>query len=159
LSTSEPLLLRPNRGKWLPVVLGSLGFVLAGVWLMDAHTWVASMSIAFFGLCFLVSVVQLLPGAAYLRLSPDGFTVCSLFREHTIRWADVKEFSVGRVLLHKMVMFNFEGSAGSFPRSQSLRSLNVKLCGFEAGLPDTYGLPHNELAALLSDRKASAHGA
>jgi len=155
VDASGPTLLRPRRGKWLLVALGSLVFVLAGASL-GPSSWLDWLGISFFALGFLVSLASLLPRAAYLRLTPKGFTVCSLFVARTYRWEDVREFGVGRVLLWKMVMVNF---VPSFPRSRALRSLNLKLCGFEGALPDNYGLAHEKLAGLLNEYKASVQGA
>lgn len=152
---TSPTLLRPRRGKWLLLALASLAFVLAGVSLGADSLWDRA-GIAFFGLCFLVSLVTMLPGGAYLRLTSEGFTMCSLFRTHTFRWADVEGFVVGRVLLSRKVMVKF---AGSFPRSRALRWLNVRLFGFEGALPDSYGLRPEELADLLNAYKASAQAA
>ena len=114
----------------------------------DMFGWLA---IAFFGLCLSVSLICLPPKASYLRLTPDGFTMCSLFRAHTIRWEDVTVFGVGRVFTNKMVMFNY---VESYQRTPKLRWLNTELTGFEAGTPDSYGLRHEDLADLLNRYKA-----
>ena len=153
LSVDRPILLRPKPTKWLVIALGSLAFVLIGVWMVRSHEMLGWLGIVFFGLCLLVSLVCMLPNASYLRLTPDGFTMCSLFRAHTTRWEDVTGFGVGRVFTNKMVMFNY---VQSYQRSPKLRSLNTGLTGFEAAIPDTYGLTHEELAALLNRYKASA---
>jgi hypothetical protein len=94
--------------------------------------------------------------ASYLKLDSEGFTMCSMFRAQTFRWVDVTGFGVGRVLTNKMVMFNFEPT---YTRTPGLRSFNVDLVGFEAGLPDSYGLKHDELAELLNKFKQASHGA
>jgi hypothetical protein len=46
-----------------------------------------------------------------------------------------------------MVMFNF---AASYTKTSSLRSFNASVFGYEGGLPDSYGLSHEELANLLN---------
>ena len=152
---NEPILLRPKPTKWLAVALGSLAFVLIGIWMVRSRDMLGWLSIAFFGLCLAVSLICLLPKASYLRLTPDGFTMCSLFRAHTIRWDDVEGFGVSRVFTNKMVMFNY---VESYQRSPKLRSFNTELTGFEAAIPDSYGLRHEDLADLLNRCKASSHG-
>lgn len=92
--TDGLILLRPKPTKWLLVALGSLAFVLIGIWMVRSRDMFGWLAIVFFGLCLAVSLICLLPKASYLRLTPDGFTMCSLFRAHTIRWEDVRGFGV-----------------------------------------------------------------
>jgi len=89
----------------------------------------------FFGLCLSVSLICLLPKASFLRMTPEVF------------------FGVGRVFT-RMVMFNY---VESYPRSHKLQSLNTALTGFEAAIPDSYGLAHEDLADLLNRYKAESH--
>ena len=49
------------------------------------------------GLCVVVFVLQMIPGAARLRLDAEGFHVRSLYSGTTIRWSEVREFRVGNV--------------------------------------------------------------
>jgi hypothetical protein len=151
VQTDGPILLRPKPTKWLLVALGSLAFVLIGIWMIRSRDMFGWLAIVFFGLCLAVSLICLLPKASYLRLTPEGFTMCSLFRAHTIRWEDVTGFGVGRVFTNKMVMFNY---VKSYQRTPRLRSFNTELTGFEAGIPDSYGLRHEDLADLLNRYKA-----
>ena len=148
--TDGPILLRPQPTKWLLVALGSLAFVLIGIWMVRSRDMFGWLAIVFFGLCLAVSLICLLPKASYLRLTPDGFTMCSLFRAHTIRWEDVTGFGVGTVFTNKMVMFNY---VESYQRTPRLRSFNTELTGFEAAIPDSYGLRHEDLADLLNRYK------
>jgi len=153
VQTNEPILLRSKPSKWLVVALGSLAFVLIGIWMVRSREMFAWLGIVFFGLCLFVSLICMLPKASYLRLTPDGFTICSLFRAHTTRWEDVISFGVGRIFTNKMVMFNY---VESYQRSPKLRSFNTKLTGFEAAIPDSYGFRHEDLADLLNRYKASS---
>lgn len=154
--TPKPIMLRPRPIKWIGMALGSLAFSMIGIWMIRSGETFAWMIVVFFGLCLSVSLISMLPNATYLELTADGFTMCSMFRAHTFRWADVTGFGIGRVFSNKMVMFNFEPS---YERSPKLRSFNVELVGFEAALPDSYGLNHEDLAELLNSYKASSHGA
>jgi len=150
------ILLRPKPTKWLAVAVGSFAFVLIGIWMVRSREIFGWLGIVVFGLCLSVSLICLLPQASYLRLTPDGFTICSLFRAHTIRWDDVASFGVGRIFTNKMVMFNY---AESYPHSPKLRSFNTQLTGFDAAIPDSYRLRHEDLADLLNRYKASSHRA
>jgi len=63
--------------------------------------------ILFFGTGAIVFGLLLLPGSAYLKLDPAGFTFCSLFRPHFTRWSEVDSFAVGMVGTRRLVVFNF----------------------------------------------------
>jgi hypothetical protein len=156
MQTNKPILLRPKPTKWLLVAGGSLAFVLIGIWMVRSGEMFGWLGIVFFGLCLSVSLIGMLPTASYLRLTPEGFTICSLFRAQTIRWDDVAGFGVGRIFTNKMVMFNYVESYQSSPK---LRSFNTELTGFEAAIPDSYGLRHEDLADLLNRYRASSHRA
>ncbi|MFN8005874.1 MAG: hypothetical protein U0V70_02355 [Terriglobia bacterium] len=153
LQTGQPLLLRPRALKFIVLAIFSFGLFWVGVWMIrdgDAWGWLCA---GFFGLCFLVFMALMHPKASYLELTPEGFTICSLFRAQSFRWADVAKFEVGLTMGKKMVMFNF---VESYSRSPKLRSLSSGLTGFEAGLPDSYGLKYEELAELMNQFRAAS---
>ena len=102
----------------------------------------------FFALGLPVFGLHLHPKAAYLHLSTDGFTFCSLFRAHTVRWAHVQEFAVIEVApTTRMVAWNF---TSDHPATGRARGISKALSGYEAALPDTYGMKPQELADLLN---------
>jgi hypothetical protein len=148
-----PQVLRPRRWKVLGLLAVSGGFTAGGVWMLAAGEWEGWLVSGFFGLCFIVAAALLLPGSAYLRLGPEGFEVCSLFRARSYRWADVEGFGVALVGGNRMVAFNF---APGFPGSVVARRLAVLLSGWEGALPDTYGMGAEELAALLNGYRQAA---
>jgi hypothetical protein len=75
-----PTTLYPSKLKSTLLLLGSLAFVVAGIWLISIGDANGLMCVGFFGLCLLVAIIQFHPKASYLHLSAEGFTVCSLFR-------------------------------------------------------------------------------
>lgn len=127
--------------------MGSLLFTLGGAMMVKSAHPLGWAVASLFGICTLVGITMLLPASSYLRITTRGFTVCSLFRAHTFQWSDVSEFGVSKVGPNKMVMFNF---AASYTKTSSVRSFNASIFGYEGGLPDSYGLSHEELANLLN---------
>src|SRR5262249_18582680 len=105
MDTTRECLLRPSRRKLLGLLALSGGFTAVGVWMASDGQWLGWIVATFFGLGAVVFAVQFLPNSTYLRLGPDGFVVCSLFRSHTCRWVDVDRFGVGYVGVNKMVVF------------------------------------------------------
>ena len=141
-----PLTLRTSRLRtvlWLGV---SLIFVAAGVWVARLGLPSGYVTAGFFGLGIPIFGVQLLPGASYLRLTSEGFTCCSLFRSHHVRWCEVQEFVVIQIHSYRMVAWNM--TAEHAPKGR-LGAFSKAVSGYEAGLPDTYGLKAEQLAELM----------
>jgi hypothetical protein len=102
-----------------------------------------------FGLGVAAFTLQLLPNSTYLRLGPDGFTVCTLFRAHSCRWSDVEPFEVRQVATKQMVVFSF---SKQYRGSRRLSGLNVRLVGAEAAVAaaGSWSVSMDELAAVLN---------
>lgn len=153
-----PVTLRPSRLRTGSLLLVSTLFVVTGIWMvfdggMAGYTvdgipvyWVGWASIIFFGMGVVVFLLQFLPGAAYLRLTPEGFTYCSSFRVHATRWEDVQEFGVMQMHHTRMVGWNY---APGYQAKARMRGVAKALGGYEACLPDTYGMKVEQLAEAL----------
>ena len=141
--------LRPSPLKWLTMVALSAAFVWIGAIIRGTHPLAGWSCIVFFGLCGAIGVLNLLPDASRLALDDDGFEIRSLFRASRVRWADVARFGTMRVGVNTLVGFDFvDGYRGG----DRLRRLNRNLSGFQAALPDTYGLKAAALAGRMQAR-------
>jgi hypothetical protein len=147
MSNLRPLTLRPNKWKFLALAGGAAIFLAIGIWMIVDGEWKGWFCAIFALICLSIFLVAMLPNAAYLALDDEGFTVCSLFRIRRYGWVDVGEFFAVKLTYNKMVMFNF---SASFERLSAIRKVNASFSGFEAGLPDNYGLSHERLAALMN---------
>jgi hypothetical protein len=150
-----PVVLVPSRRKWLLVLGGGLAFVAIGLWVMhDVPLW-GWFGTGSFAVAALVAALMLLPGAGGLRLDSDGFEMTSLFRRHRSRWMEVSEFEVVRLppSLQKMVVFDDVRTKDS-----ALAKVNRCLAGRTGGLPDSYSLSHEDLAAIMNEWRARATG-
>lgn len=143
-----PTTLRPSRLKSAILFVVCLLFVITGVWMVRNGESMGYLCGGFFALCLLVFGLQFHPKASYLHLTPDGFTLCSLFRAHTVRWVHVREFAVIYVGPNRMVAWNF---MPDHPPTGHARAISKSLSGYEAALPDTYGLKPEELAGLMEN--------
>jgi len=107
-----------------------------------------------------VSGVAFVPGAAWLKLGPQGFTVRYWFKESTYRWIDIKEFKLithrymGFIPLRRSVGFKF---SESYPRNVLSRMAGA-IVAFDRNLPDNYGMKPKELAMLLESWRRQATG-
>lgn len=145
-----PMTLRPSPWKTMRLLLICSCFVAIGVWMSESHDpWnriLAWVSILFFGLGVLLLLLNLVPGASFLRLESQDFQVRTLFRTVRVKWSDIDSFSVARPSRREMVCWNYV--AGRGPPSR-LRAFNKERFGFEAAFPDTYGRKAQDLAATL----------
>jgi hypothetical protein len=141
-----PITLRPGRLKTVLLLITCLLFVLGGIWMGVEGKWVGFLCGAFFALGLPIFALQLHPKAAYLHLAPDGFTFCALFRAHTVHWGHVSEFAVIWIGPNRMVAWNFTRDCSPTGRA---RAISKSLSGYEAALPDTYGMKPQELVDLM----------
>jgi hypothetical protein len=141
------IVLRPGRVKTILLLCFCLIFPIGPLIRTPApDEWYIWLIGAFFGLCALVFAVQLIPSSTYLRLSPQGFTVRSLFRTAPmILWRDVSEFQVAVLPRQKLVVY--ESTATTMP---TLRKINRALVGAGEALPNSFGLKPQELADLMN---------
>lgn len=141
-----PTTLPGSRKKAAMLFLVCLVFVMGGVWMVRSGEAEGYFVAGFFGLGLPVAALQFHPRAAYLELREDGFTFCGLFRAHSVRWADVREFGVMDVSGNLMVGWNF---TADYARSGRARVVAKTLTGYEAALPDSYGMKPRELADVM----------
>lgn len=140
--------LTPNRSKFVILLLVSAAFVAVGMFLVaQGKPLIGWLNICFFGPGAAVAIVSLLPGSHHLRLTDEGFEVCSLYRRWSVRWGDVQAFSPALVSRREMVCWNY---AADYTGQRLGRVVANNLTGVEAGLPDTYGMTAADLAALLN---------
>lgn len=151
-----PLTLHPSRLKWTLMLLGSLAAVVIAVFMLRHAKTTAIWdvcTIVLFGLGVLIAFVNLMPGASYLQLGREGFEMSSLYRKHRVAWSDVAGFGVMSLPTagRKMVGWNYLPGRGKPSR---LRQFNLERFGYEAALPDTYGMEIVDLVALLESARA-----
>ena len=117
--------LYPSRLKSLVFLL----LCLIGARLCMGTSWL--LTIATLGGAA-VFAASFLPGATWLKLGDQGFTYCSLFRQHRTRWVDVGSILVvtqcywGFIPVNRMVGWTY---AKSYKRSVLLKASSA-LVGF-----------------------------
>lgn len=120
-------------------------FAIIGVLMTSNGDIVGLLCGIFFGLCAVIGAISLMRAGA-LELDKDGFAYTPLLGgSRKFRWIEVKDFGVYRVRRAKFVAFNEEN-----PWHYRLAGVNTALTGRNAALPDTYGLPAEELARLMN---------
>lgn len=141
------LKLHPSRRKHIFLAVISGAFVSIPIWVPDAPAslwWGA----AFFGLCLIVFLAQMVPGVSNLRLTSEGFIVRTLLRNAPlVRWSEVSPFGVTGSF-RKMVVYDSQVDRAQSP---ALAKASTFLVGASSGLPDTYGMPAEALATLMNE--------
>jgi len=151
---SMDLTLYPSRVKISLCFLSSAVWTAGGM-LLGSMGDVLGYVAAGFGMVGLtIFGFQFHRKAAYLHLSSDGFTFCSGFRAHKVRWAEVEEFVVVQVGFPSgMVAWNFTSDAAALRG----RRISRAVAGWNAALPNSYGMAPQVLAALLNGQLPSEH--
>ena len=132
-----------------------------GLWIMAIGATAGML-----GLLFALALVaafgaMLLPGAAWLQMDPEGFTVRNFYRDERFRWVDIKEFKVmtyrymGFIPIYRSVAFTF---SEHYPKRNLLLRVASKLAAFDRKLPDNYGMKAQELAKMLEAARLRAVG-
>ena len=154
-----PLTLHASLVKASLLLLVCLVFTVIGVWMgLDTHDWVGWACAGLFGMGCVIFTLNMLPGASYLRLEEDGFTYSALYRKHNVKWAVTRDFGVMSIRYTRMVGWTF---VATHKMSATMRTPNQAIAGFDAALPDTYGMKAMTLAvimATLRDRYWVEHG-
>lgn len=149
-----PFTLHPKRTKLLLLLLLCSAFVAGGVWMLQEGEKAGWFVAGFFSLGIPVSLLQFFPKCSFLTVDEEGIEFAGLFRKCRLKWSEISEFGVysrESIGVGETVGFNY---SPSFNRYAKIRAVNKSLVGFEASLPDTYGLPAADLAALLSGYRA-----
>ena len=145
-----PFTLHPKRSKMLLLFLLCSAFTAGGILMIRDGAKAGWFVAGFFSLGILVPLLQLFPKSSFLTVDEDGIEFAGLFRKCRLKWRDISEFGVysrKSIGIGMTVGINYSGSYERYPK---LRAANKALVGFEAALPDTYGLPAAELASLLA---------
>jgi len=142
----------PDRRRLLIYAALAALMTAAGAWLAaEGKTW-GWLGAVFFGLCVVVFVLQMIPGAARLRLDAGGFHVRSLYSGTTIRWSEIREFRVGNVGWRRLFgppMVGYLLREGSSFSGRALRMVRAA-SGIEGALPERYGFLRDDLVRLLN---------
>jgi len=138
-----PLILKPGKVKSSILLFISIGFVALGISLLDRNMLIAILNIVFFGICFIVFLLNLVPGSSYLKIDEKGIEMKNLFRTTFIPWQAVSSFETKWVAFNKLVIFNLNKNLAG-----------EKLKRRQGGFPDTYGMSADKLAELLNEYKA-----
>lgn len=141
-------IIKGSRKKALVLLLLSIAFLAAGIWMIGVNPLLGWVSTLFFGLGIPASLVMMRPGTTYLRLDPTGFEMVAMSRRHKLEWTDVSGFELVRLHGNKMIAIEF---SPDYSRQIAGRAVAAALSGIEAAIPDHYEVPIEEVLHMLLD--------
>lgn len=154
MNDSNSIKLFPGRKKISFLLSVSLLFTVGGIWLIhEGQYFTGLFCSAFFSLGIIVAIIQIIPNGSYLVLRNEGFEVCSLFKKYFEEWKNINEFGVITINSNDMIGYNYTPGYG---KKGVVGKMSKGLTGFEAALPDTYGLKAPELLLLMEKYRAKA---
>jgi hypothetical protein len=147
-----PVELRTARLKTLLLMLGAAVFAGVVIWMLLSEpregwrAWLLWSCAVLIALSVPALLVVLVRGGG-LVLTAQGFEIRHVRAPRMSSWQDVGPFEVVRLppAFTPLVVYDDAGAADG-----ALARANAALMGRTSGLPDSYGLPHEELAALLN---------
>ena len=152
-----PLTLYPDRSKFFIFFLGSAFVTAAGVVMLvkQDHSAMMWFSVSFFAVCALVFGAILLPGSTSLTLDADGFRLTQFYFVRQSSWQNITNISTGYTPPSRTLRVRYNDAQLSGWR---LARWETALLGYNAMLPDTYGMPADDLAALMARWRDRALG-
>lgn len=137
-----------SRLKAALIFLGCGAFVAVGLLLSKEKPLIGWACVAFFGLGLPASILMLLPNKIYLKLTPEGFEVRSLFGGKLTRWSEVERFYVGSIRGITMIAIVYKAS---YADQQVLRKVSSAMAGMEGAFPNSYTSSREEILKTLNE--------
>ena len=147
---TDQLIFKTKKTKTILFTIGSLLFTIGTLYIEDDNKFMSIAGPLFFGLCTLVFIIQLIPGASQLKITSDGFEITNLFKKDFISWNDIKEFKTGYISSNEMVLMDY---ADNHKKMMTGKKISRFLSGSHGALPDTYGMKAAELCRIMNEWK------
>jgi len=160
----EPVVLHPSRRKFaLILVLFAAGGAVCVWGAIDGGGAGPAFGALFCAAMVLLAGGQLIPSRAYLRIARDGLVARGPLRTWRFAWNDVERFTAYEIhhRYGSTKQVGFDRRDLTPERQGFWQTVGRGMTGVDGALPDTYGLPHTDLAELLNEARrtyATEHG-
>lgn len=141
----EKLRLVPSKRRHLLGWIASNLLIGMGIVMVHNGQMFGWFNIILFGPCFF-SWLLLLPGASWLQLDKDGFTVCVSFRPDRYSWNHIQEMAVWQ----GVVSFKLQPEHRGNRRGQAVARA---ISGYDGSIPDMFRMDPKSLLELMVDFK------
>ncbi|HEV2110652.1 MAG TPA: hypothetical protein VGT99_04800 [Gammaproteobacteria bacterium] len=168
MAAQLPMTLYPNRIKSILSLCASLSCVGINTLASEIDHTSPYIGNFIFAVVAVFFAMQLLPAAAYLQINSKGFGVAVFFKRVELLWSDLDEIATAMYGKRKVVLLkyaqSYKNTFVSVPPLTMLTTLRYKMNrigeawhGWDAALPDNYGMKADELAELMNNlRKMSS---
>lgn len=150
IGTRRVLHADPRKWHWVAGI--GAGFFVIGIGMIiregDFLAWFVTL---FFALVAGVGFNQLFGTGSRLELDADGFTIHNFGRETRERWDECADFKVYRVSRVEQVAYDRARDVDTHKGE-----MNRTISGRSSGLPDTFGMTGEDLAALMGAYREAA---
>jgi hypothetical protein len=134
--------------KAILVLLGSIGFVAIGAWLIEQNPLIGWACVVFFSLGIPASIGMMLPGKICLKLNAQGFVMHSPANSKRINWSDVERFHLGAIDGAKLIAIVY---TSAYADQLALRQLASSVGGMEGAIPNIYTASQDEILRTLNE--------
>ncbi len=161
---AETLTLKPSPTKWLllAATFAALALGMSALFFYSESPkngeslLVVGSLVVFFAAGAVLSIMNLLPGRAYLLLAPGEFAYRTLFKSRSYRWSEVEQFSPFAFRQTSMVVFTLSREGKLRFSESGFRKFNKAISGGDDSIPDTYGMSADKLAELMNQWKGKS---
>ena len=146
---SETLTLYPSRRKSILRLAGTASFVALGVVVLAKQDNSTAMwfCVSFFAICVLIFFVFLLPGSASLTLNMNCFRIKTLYFVRKSKWQNVTNIHAASEPISGLQLVRYNDTQWN---GWKLAKWETSRLGYNAALPDTYGMSADDLAELIN---------
>lgn len=149
---------RASRVRALWLILACLGFVAVGIWAGRSGARAGWVALAFFGVCLLVAIVQVVTaGRTFLKLDRRGFTMVQWGgRRHEVSWSDIESFWAANLIWTKVIAVRYSPSYQNAHEARSVVRLLTRaqgVGGFDGIIPNQYTDRPETICAALNEWK------
>ena len=160
---SGTIVVRNSRGRYLLYLLGALGFVALGAFLIakGGAFWAGLLNVVFFGLCAAVFIRQILDRRPRLVLDEIGVTDC-MSDQGRIAWANILDADLVAYKGQHFMRLVLRDEAQRIAAASSLRQAGIAMnrgLGFGAFQLNLSGVDEDPKALLAVVRAAIARAA
>lgn len=145
--------IKPQPWKPLILLILNLAFVAMGIYLLiDKQNQYGWFTIVFFGICAIISLLQLIPNSNYLLIHPKGLTIKTFLNTTELEWKDIKNISSKKILFNTFTILKFSDDFhGKFLNNK----IDSILTNKEGLLPNSFGMNSEKLCRILNEYKSN----
>ncbi len=146
--SQDVLLLPASKQRAAQILLACVGFLVLGLWLKSEQPIVGWLTIVGCGAGIPIATSMLVTDRFYLRLDSDGLEMGGLTKPFRAAWGEVDGFEIVTLNRTRMIAIHFNED---HQRQRLLRGAVKEFTGVEGAIPNSYGVPLEEVLARLQE--------